>query len=45
MQRLYPKAIYKEELRQLIVPVPPKEDSTAFLLNLLTELVPAEEPA
>jgi transcription-repair coupling factor (superfamily II helicase) len=45
MQRLYPKAIYKEDLRQLIVPVPPKEDSTAFLLTLLAELVPAGETA
>ena len=45
MQRLYPKAIYKEEQRQLVVPVPPKEDSTAFLLTLLAELVPAEEAA
>jgi hypothetical protein len=37
--------VYKQELCQLVVPVPPKEDSAAFLLALLDDLVPVEEPA
>ena len=30
LQRLYPKAVWKQDLRQLVVPVPPKTDSTAL---------------
>jgi transcription-repair coupling factor (superfamily II helicase) len=44
LQRLYPKAVWKQDLRQLVVPVPPKTDSTAFLLELLDELVPVDAP-
>ncbi|HUR76441.1 MAG TPA: transcription-repair coupling factor, partial [Acidimicrobiales bacterium] len=40
LQRLYPKAVHKADLRQLVVPVPGKEDSATFLLTLLDELIP-----
>ncbi len=42
LQRLYPKAVWKPELRQLVVPVPPKTDSAPFLIELLHELSPVE---
>ncbi|MEY2399312.1 MAG: hypothetical protein QOJ00_2486 [Actinomycetota bacterium] len=45
LQRLYPKAVFKGDLRQLVVPVPPKEDSAEFLLALLAELIPVAEEA
>ncbi len=45
LQRLYPKAVHKADLRQLVVPVPPKTDSTQFLLDLLDELIPLTEGA
>jgi transcription-repair coupling factor (superfamily II helicase) len=45
LQRLYPKAIHKADLQQLVVPVPPKEDSAEFLLTLLDELIPAPQEA
>ncbi|HVT42707.1 MAG TPA: transcription-repair coupling factor [Acidimicrobiales bacterium] len=45
LQRLYPKAVHKADLRQLVVPVPPKTDSTQFLLDLLDELIPLPEGA
>jgi transcription-repair coupling factor (superfamily II helicase) len=42
LQRLHPKAVFKEDLRQLVVPVPPKEDSALFLIALLEDLIPIE---
>jgi transcription-repair coupling factor (superfamily II helicase) len=42
LRRLQPKAVHKEDLGQLIVPVPPRADPAAFLVDLLAELVPAE---
>ena len=40
LQRRMPKAIYKEEISQLVVPFPRDADQTVFLTDLLTELVP-----
>ncbi|HUR77506.1 MAG TPA: transcription-repair coupling factor [Acidimicrobiales bacterium] len=40
MQRLHPKAVHKADIRQLVVPVPPRQDSAAFLLELLDDLIP-----
>ncbi len=45
LQRLYPKSVWKQDLRQLVVPVPPKTDSSQFLIELLHELVPVSEDA
>jgi transcription-repair coupling factor (superfamily II helicase) len=43
LQRLHPKAVYKEDLGQLVVPLPRGADPTAFLLELLAAMVPAED--
>ena len=40
LRRLARQAKYKEEQRQLVVPVPPKEEPAAFLVNFLRELIP-----
>ncbi|MDP1793850.1 MAG: transcription-repair coupling factor [Acidimicrobiales bacterium] len=45
LRRLHPKAVWKADLRQLVVPVPPKADSASFLIELLHELVPVLEDA
>jgi transcription-repair coupling factor (superfamily II helicase) len=45
LQRLHPKAVHKADLRQLVVPIPPREDSAAFLLALLDDLIPLAEEA
>jgi transcription-repair coupling factor (superfamily II helicase) len=36
-------ALYKEDLRQVVVPLPRGADPAAFLVRLLQELVPAEQ--
>jgi transcription-repair coupling factor (superfamily II helicase) len=43
LQRLHPKAVYKEDLGQLVVPLPRGADPTAFLLEFLAAMVPAED--
>jgi transcription-repair coupling factor (superfamily II helicase) len=45
LQRLHPKAVHKADLRQLVIPVPPKEDSAQFLLALVEDLIPVGEDA
>jgi transcription-repair coupling factor (superfamily II helicase) len=43
LQRLHPKAVYKEDLAQLVVPLPRGADPAQFLLELFAAMVPAEE--
>jgi transcription-repair coupling factor (superfamily II helicase) len=45
LRRVARDAVYKEELRQLVVPLPRGSDVATVLRELLTELVPAEEGA
>jgi transcription-repair coupling factor (superfamily II helicase) len=45
LRRLARDGIYKEDRRELKVPVPKKVEPAGFLLGLLTELVPADRPA
>jgi len=42
LKRLSPSSVYKEEQRQLIVPLSRSVDAADALVTLLTELVPAE---
>ncbi|HEY2428321.1 MAG TPA: TRCF domain-containing protein, partial [Acidimicrobiales bacterium] len=48
LQRRFPRAVYKDELGQLILPMPPARSQAArvdpadFLVAVLQELVPAE---
>ena len=42
LKRLSKTAIHKEDLRQLVVPIPRGIDPATFLVGLLTELVPDE---
>ena len=42
LQRLWPKAVYKEEQAQLVVPLPRGADPAEALTDLLSRLVPAE---
>jgi hypothetical protein len=43
LKRLSPSSIYKEEQRQLVVPLSRSVDLADALVTLLAELVPAEE--
>jgi hypothetical protein len=43
LQRLYKQAVYKEDLSQLVLPVPAGTDPAPYLVEVLRELVPAEE--
>jgi transcription-repair coupling factor (superfamily II helicase) len=43
LQRLYRDAVYKEELSQLVLPLPRGTDPAPYLVEVLRELVPAEE--
>jgi transcription-repair coupling factor (superfamily II helicase) len=45
LQRLFPKAVYKEDQGQLIVPLPPKSDPADAVAELLSQLVPVEAAA
>ncbi|MBV8161352.1 MAG: transcription-repair coupling factor [Acidimicrobiia bacterium] len=48
LQRLYKDAVYKEDLEQLVLPLPRGTAGTApapYLVDVLRELVPAEEPS
>jgi len=42
LQRRWPKAIYKEDIGQIVVPVPRGNDPAPFLTELLALMVPAE---
>ena len=41
LQRLWPKAVYKEEQAQVVVPLPRGADPAHALSDLLGQLVPA----
>ncbi len=45
LRRLARGAKYKEDLRQLVVPLPKRADPAAHLVGFLRDLVPAEAPA
>jgi len=45
LQRLAPDAVYKEDLRQLVVPVRRAADPAQAVVSLLRELVPAQPAA
>jgi transcription-repair coupling factor (superfamily II helicase) len=45
MKRLHPKAIYKEDLDQVLLPVRPGSDIAGSLVTFLEEMVPADEPS
>jgi transcription-repair coupling factor (superfamily II helicase) len=47
LRRLSKGAILKEDQRQLVIPIPRGQDPAGFLVNLLSELIPAavEVPA
>jgi transcription-repair coupling factor (superfamily II helicase) len=45
LKRLSKGAIHKEDLRQLVVPIPRGADPAAFLVGFLPELIPADSPA
>ncbi|MBV9284170.1 MAG: transcription-repair coupling factor, partial [Acidimicrobiia bacterium] len=45
LQRLYKQAVYKEDLEQLVMPLPRGTDPASYLVEVLRELVPAEEPS
>jgi transcription-repair coupling factor (superfamily II helicase) len=42
LQRRWPKAVYKEDIGQLVLPVPKSVDAAEYLAAVLAELVPAE---
>jgi transcription-repair coupling factor (superfamily II helicase) len=44
LQRLWPRAVYKEDIGQVVLSVPPKQDAAAFLVDVLQALVPVETP-
>jgi transcription-repair coupling factor (superfamily II helicase) len=43
LQRRWPKAIYKEDIGQIVVTVPAGADAAEFLVDLLAAMVPAEQ--
>jgi hypothetical protein len=45
LKRLHPKAIYKEDLDQVLVPVRPGSEVATTLVTFLQEMVPVEEPS
>ncbi|MDQ4134375.1 MAG: transcription-repair coupling factor [Actinomycetota bacterium] len=45
LKRLLPRAVYKEDLAQLVVPQPKGDDPAAALVELLRVLCPAEAPS
>ena len=45
LQRRMPKAIYKEDIQQLIAPFPRDADQAVFLVELLRATVPPEAVA
>ena len=42
LQRLYPKAVYKEDLGQLVLPLPRGAQAAAYIRELLGALIPDE---
>jgi transcription-repair coupling factor (superfamily II helicase) len=44
LKRLSKGAIHKEDLRQLVVPIPRGQDAATFLVGFLQQLLPIEAP-
>jgi transcription-repair coupling factor (superfamily II helicase) len=44
LKRLSKQALYKDDQRQLVVPLAPRQSPSAFLVGFLRELVPAATP-
>jgi len=44
LRRLSRDSIWKEDARQIVVPIPRREEPAAFLVRLLRELVPPPVP-
>src|SRR3546814_20877849 len=44
LKRLHPKAIFKEADQQLVLQIPPKAHPSEHLVQLLRDLIPAEDP-
>lgn len=44
LKRLSRSAIHKEELRQLVIPIPRGKDCATFLVNFLDDLLPEQPP-
>jgi hypothetical protein len=42
LARRFPKAVYKDDLGQIVLPVPARADPAEFLIAFLGEMVPAE---
>jgi transcription-repair coupling factor (superfamily II helicase) len=42
LQRLSPKAIYKEDTGQVVLPLPPRADAAEYLADFLSAMVPAD---
>ena len=42
LQRLWPRAIYKEDIGQVVLPLPRGSDAAEFLVDLLGALVPSD---
>jgi transcription-repair coupling factor (superfamily II helicase) len=45
LQRLWPKAIYKEDIGQVVMPLPRGTDAAEFLAGFLAAMVPTEAPS
>jgi transcription-repair coupling factor (superfamily II helicase) len=45
LQRLWPKAIYKEDIGQVVLHLPPKVDAAGYLSSFLAAMVPADSPS
>ena len=45
LQRRFPKAVYKEDLGQIVLPLPRGADAAEALIAFLSEIVPAEVPS
>jgi hypothetical protein len=43
LQRRWPRAVFKEEIGQIVVPVPRGADPADFVIDILSSLVPVEE--
>jgi transcription-repair coupling factor (superfamily II helicase) len=44
LRRLARDAIYKEDARQLVVPIPRRQEPASYLVEFLRQLVPVEDP-
>jgi hypothetical protein len=42
LQRRWPRAVFKEEIGQIVVPVPRGADPAEFVIDILSSLVPVE---